>query len=127
MARRELRLPLGGVEEREPRELDGAARRVDRALEAQPDDVRDEAAVIEVRMREEERIDRLRVVRERDAIPDHVVRAPLEHAAVDENARAIGLEQVLRTGHGACRAEEMDATPRIMPRYHHARRCTLPC
>ncbi len=78
--------------------------------------MRDEAAVIEVRVREEERVDRLRVVRERDAIPDHVVRAPLEHAAVDEHARAIGLEQVLRAGHGAGRTEEMDPHQRMMPR-----------
>src|SRR2546428_6957 len=42
----------------------------------------------------------------RRAVADHIVRAALEHPAVDEHARAVGLEQVLRTRHRARRAEK---------------------
>ena len=78
--------------------------------------MRDEPAVIEVRVREEQRVDRRRLVRERHPIAEHIVRAALEHPAVDEDTRAIGLEEVLRAGHRARGAEEMQAHPRMMPR-----------
>ena len=49
-----------------------------------------------------------RVERERDPVADRLVRAALEHAAVDEDARALGDEQELRAGDGGRAAEEVD-------------------
>src|SRR5438477_10556296 len=71
--------------------------------------MRDEPAVIEMRVREQERVDLARRVGERHAVADHVVRAALEHAAVDEHARPVGLEQILRTCDRPRRAEKVQA------------------
>src|SRR5438105_14410326 len=65
--------------------------------------------MIEMRVREQERVDLVRRVGERHAIADHVVRAALEHAAVDEHARPVGLEQILRACHRPRRAEKVQA------------------
>jgi len=111
---RELCLQLRRVEEDEARELHGPGGRVDRAREAVRDQRGDEAAVIEVRVREEERIDLARREREGQPVPRDLVRAALEHAAVDEDARAIGCEEELRAGDGGRAAEERElqcATP----------------
>src|SRR5438309_9628024 len=70
--------------------------------------MRNEPAVIEMRVREQERVHLTRRVGERHAIADHVVRAALEHAAVDEHARPVGLKQILRTGHRPGRAEKVE-------------------
>src|SRR5438445_13599948 len=71
--------------------------------------MRDEPAVIEMRVREQERVDLARRVGERHAVADHIVRAALEHTAVDEHSRPVGLEQVLRTRHRLRRAEKVEA------------------
>src|SRR5438128_2008537 len=71
--------------------------------------MRNEPAVIQMRVREHERVDLTRRVGERHAVPDHIVRAALEHAAVDEHAGPVGLEQVLRTCHRPRRAEKVQA------------------
>ena len=49
-----------------------------------------------------------RVVGERDPVADRFVRAPLEHAAVDEDAGAARLEQELRPGDGRRATEKVD-------------------
>ena len=116
MLGRELLLQLRRIEQDEPRELDGPPGRVDRAGEAKRARVRDQTAVVEVRVREQQRVDRRGLVGERNAVAEHVVRAALEHPAVDEHARAVGLEEVLRAGHRARGAEELEAHPRMMPR-----------
>src|SRR3989454_10060540 len=71
--------------------------------------MRDEPAVIQMRLREQERVDLARRIGERHAVADHIVRAALEHSAVDEHARPIGLEQILGTGHGPRGAEKVEA------------------
>src|SRR5207247_3292035 len=71
--------------------------------------MRDEPDVIEVRVCEQERVCLARRVGERHAVADHIVRAALEHAAVDEHARPVGLEQILRTRHRLRRAEKVEA------------------
>src|SRR5438128_9108504 len=71
--------------------------------------MRDEPAVIEMRVREQERVDLARRVGERHAVADHIVRAALEHSAVDEHARSVGLEQILRTCHRPRRPEKVPA------------------
>src|SRR6266566_4897701 len=71
--------------------------------------MRDEPAVIEMRVCEQERVDLARRVGERHAVADHVVRTALEHATVDEDARPVGLEQILRACHRPRRAEKVQA------------------
>src|SRR5256712_13462980 len=71
--------------------------------------MRDEPAVIEMGVREQECVDLARLIGERHAIADHIVRAALEHAAIDEHACPVGLEQILRTGHRARRAEKVQS------------------
>src|SRR5207253_8956468 len=67
----------------------------------------DEPAMIQVRVRQQDRVDLARRVGERHAVADHIVRAALEHAAVDEHAGPVGLEQVLRTRHRPRRAQKL--------------------
>ena len=57
-----------------------------------------------------------RLERERDPIADRFVGAALEHPAIDEDLRAIGLEEVLGAGDRPCRAEEMQTHASMMPR-----------
>ena len=64
--------------------------------------------MVEMRVREEHGIQGLRVERERDAVPDRLVRAPLEHPAIDEDGGPFGRQQELRPGHGGRAAEEVD-------------------
>ena len=88
----------------EPRQLDGRWRGVDRPGEARPDEDRDEPAVVEMGVREQERVDRGRVVGEVEPVALAVARRALEHAAVHEHPGAVGREQELRArdrGRGA--------------------------
>src|SRR2546423_5304592 len=62
-------------------------------------------------VREQQRIEVAGLVRERHAVADYVVRAALEHAAVNEHARPVRLEQILRTCHRPRRAEKVQAHP----------------
>src|SRR2546422_8914052 len=71
--------------------------------------MRDEPAVIEMRVREQEPVDLPRRVGERHAVADHIVRAALDPAAVDEHARPVGLEQILRACRRPRRAEKVQA------------------
>src|SRR5438132_7216778 len=71
--------------------------------------MRDEPAVIQMRVREQERVDLARRVGERHAVADHVVRAALEHAPVEEHARPARPEQILRACHPPRRAEKVQA------------------
>src|SRR5438034_11246864 len=71
--------------------------------------MRDEPAMIQMGVREQERVDLARRVGERHAVADHVVRTALEHATVDEDARPVGLEQILRACHRPRRAEKVQA------------------
>src|SRR5207245_610419 len=84
VALRELLLELRGIEEHQSGEVDASLGRVDRILEPGRGQMRDEPAVIEMRVREHEPVDLTRRVGERHAVPDHIVRAALEHATVDE-------------------------------------------
>src|SRR5438034_8679644 len=71
--------------------------------------MRDEPAMIQMGVREQERVDLARRVGERHAVADHVVRTALEHATVDEDARPVGLEQILGACHRPRRAEKVQA------------------
>ena len=104
----ELLVELARVEQDQRRELDRAGRRVDRAAIAGLDQVRDQPAVVEVGMGQEDAVERRRVEVEREPVPDRLVRAPLEHPAVDEHLGLPGDEQVLRAGDGRRATEEVD-------------------
>ena len=111
VAAREFLLELGGVQQHQSGEVDGPLGAVDRLAESGCRQMRDETAVIEMRVREQQRVDLTRLVGERHAVADHIVRAALEHSAIDDDARAVGLEQILRTRHRARRAEKVQAHP----------------
>ena len=115
LALRELLLELAGVEEDQPGQLAGALRRDDPAAIALVHDVRDQSAVVEVGVGQEHDVERARVVGERHAIPHRLVRAALEHPAVDQDAGAAGLEEVLRAGDGGRATEEVEVHPRSVP------------
>src|SRR5919204_5949643 len=113
-ALRELGLQLRRVEEHETGELDSGGRCIDRTGETLRDEMRDEAAVIEVRVRQYEGVDVARVVREGEPIALGLVRAALEHPTVDEHARLAGLEKVLGARHRGRAAEEVQPHARAI-------------
>ena len=104
----ELLVQLPRVEEDQGRQLDGARRGVDRAAVAALDQQRQQAAMVEVRVGQQHRIEVRRIERERDPVADRFVRAALEHPAVDEDARPGGLEEELRAGDRGRATEEAD-------------------
>jgi len=109
---RELLLEPAAVHQDDLRELGCRARQVDRAGEALPDDDGQEPAMVEVRVGDEDRVKLGRVVPERDAVPDRLVRRALEHPAVDQDLRAGGREQEAGAGDGARATEKLEVHPR---------------
>ena len=63
-----------------------------------PDEQRQQAAVVEVGVGEDDRVERRRVEPERHAVAHRLVRTPLEHAAVDEDPGSPGVHEVARAG-----------------------------
>ena len=86
----------------------GAGRRLDGADVAVPNQQRQAAAVVEVSVRQEDRVELGRVEAERHPVADRFVRAALEHPAIDQHLRPVGREQECRTGDGRRAAEEGD-------------------
>jgi hypothetical protein len=103
---RELLLEPAAVEEDDLDQLRARAREVDGAAEARADGQRQEAAVIEVGVRDQDRIQGGGVEAQRHPVADHVVRAALEHPAVDQDAGALGGDEEARAGDGARATEE---------------------
>ena len=81
-------LQLGGVGQHDLREVGGARCAEDAAAEAAGDEPRQPADVIEVRVRQHERVDGCRIDRQRLPVALAQFLEPLEHAAVDEHADA---------------------------------------
>jgi len=65
---------------------------------------------------QEDRVEGCRVEPEGDPISDGLVGTALEHAAVDQDAGALGDEQELGAGDGRRPAEEVDLHGAIVPR-----------
>src|SRR5687768_3610410 len=63
--------------------------------------------MIEVGVRQQDRVELSRVIGERDAVANRLVGAALEHAAVDEHLGLAGREQELRAGDRGGRAQEL--------------------
>ena len=120
--RRPVALPLGvfllelaRVEQHESGQLDRAPGGVDRPFEALGYDPRNEAAVVQVGVGQDDRVEGGGIVGRRDAVADDLVGAALEHAAVDQHTGSIGDEEELGTGDGVGSAEEADFHTRILP------------
>ena len=103
---RELLLELGGVEQDETRELGRGRGAQDRAAEALADEERQQAAMVEVGVREHHGVERRGIDAQRHAVADRIGRPALEHPAIDEDPGAAGIDEVTRAGDGACPAEE---------------------
>ena len=63
--------------------------------------------MVEVGMGQQHRVNLAWVVRKRHLVADAFAGRALEHAAIDDDLGPFGLEQILRAGHGRCRAEEV--------------------
>ena len=74
-----------------------------------------EPAVVKMRMRQDDRVQLRRLEREWHAVANRLVRAALEHPAVDEDLGSAGVEQELGTGDGRCAAEEVQVHPEMVP------------
>ena len=109
-ASRAWRTPPGACRSRAGRGRPGrSSRRSPRsARRTLLDDMRDEPAVVEMGVGQEDRVQLARVVRERDPVADRLVRAALEHPAVDQDPGALGGQQELRAGHRRRGPEELE-------------------
>ena len=94
-------LEVGRVREHEPRDLGGRPRAEDAAGEALADEPRQEAGVVEMRVRQQDEVDRFRVEWERGAIRPILIVHALEEAAVEKKPHAVCLNQVAGAGDGA--------------------------
>ena len=103
---RELLLELRRVEEHEPGQLGGGRRAHDRAPEALLDQQREQPAVVEVGVGEDDGVERRRVHAQRHPVAHRLVGAALEHPAVDEDPRVARVDEVARARHGPGAAEE---------------------
>ena len=88
----QLLLQLARVEQHQRGQLDRAVGGVDRPAIALVDDVRDEAAVVEVGVRQQDGVDIGRVIGKRYDVACARAGQPLEEPAVDDDAGAIGLD-----------------------------------
>ena len=104
----ELLLELAGIEQDQAGELDRPVGRPDRPVKAFLDDVRNEPAMVEMGVGQQDRVELGRVVGERDPVPDRFVRAALEHPAVDEDLGPLRGQQELGAGDGRGGPEELE-------------------
>ena len=64
--------------------------------------------MVEVRVREQDRVEVPRFIGQRHAVADDLVGAALEHAAIDEDLRATGLDEELGAGDRRGGAQELE-------------------
>ena len=103
---RVLFLDARRVRQHERAQVARARRAEDAAAKALADQPRQVAAVIEMRVREDDGVDRAGRDRERGPVAQPQLLEALEQAAVDENAMVAEIEQMLRAGDGAGGAEK---------------------
>ena len=92
--------------------------------EALLDQQRQQPAVVEVGVGEDDRVERRRVNAQRHPVAHRLVGAALEHAAVDEDPRPAGVDEVARARDGPRPAEEGELHASIVT---HAARRARPC
>jgi hypothetical protein len=83
------------IEQDEPRKLDRARSRVDGPAEAGLDQQRQEPAMIEVGVGQDDRVKLGRFEAERDPVADRLIGAALEHPAIDQDPGLVRLDQEL--------------------------------
>jgi hypothetical protein len=74
-----------------------------------PHEDRQAAAVVEVAVREDDRVDRLEVLRQVLVDPPRLLARALVQAEVEQQPQPIHFDQVARAGHGAIGAAELNA------------------
>ena len=94
-------LQVRGVGQHQPAQIGGAAGAMHRALESLRDQPRQPAAVIDVRVREDDGVDRLGRDRQRRPVAQAQLLQALEQPAVEQDSLAIDFEEVLGAGHRA--------------------------
>jgi hypothetical protein len=104
-----LLLDLRRVHQHDARDLGGGRRDEDRAVEPVADEDRQPAAVIEVAVREDDGVDRAKIVRQVLVDPPGLLARSLVQAEVEQNAEAVHFQEVTRPGDGAIGAAELDA------------------
>ena len=104
----ELLVELAGVQQDERREFDRPGGGVDRTGVAGLDQDRQQPAVVEVGVGQQDGVERRRVEIEGNSVANRLVGAALEHPAVDEDPGLPRDEQVLRPGDGGGATEEVD-------------------
>ena len=126
-------LPLGeflvqmtGIEQHERGQLDGAGGGVDRTLVAGLHEEREQPAVVQVRVGQDDGVQLARLERERDPVPNAFIGAALEHPAVDEDSGALGRDQELGSRDGRRATEELDLHDRMVTLGTPRRACRDP-
>ena len=99
-------LQVRRVDQHEMREIVRAGRAEHPALEPLRHEPRKVADVIEVRVREDDGVDRARRNRQILPVPAAQLVAALKQATVHKDAMRAGIDEMLRAGHRARRAEE---------------------
>ena len=99
-------LDVGAVGEHHLREIDGGGGRIDRTAKAERPQARQQPAVVDVGMRQQHEIERLRIEAPVAPVQRARIGPALEHAAVDDEAGARCFEQETRSGDLARGAEK---------------------
>ena len=108
-------LNVGGIQEHVGAEIARCRSGVDRPVEAVAHQRGQIAAVVDVRVRKDDRVDLARVERQVPIALECDLSPSLEHPAIQEQVEAVGVHQVHRSGDGARCTPELDVhrgTPR---------------
>ena len=105
-----LLLEMRAVRKKNPEQFGSSSRTVDRSLKVQLDQSWQIARTIEMRVREHDRIDAVRIERRGLPVPLAKLLEPLEQPAVHQHAASARLHQVLRPGNGTDAAPERECS-----------------
>ena len=105
---RVLLLDVGGINEHDAAQVAGGVGAMDRPGVALFDEIRQVAGVVNVRVAQDDGINRSWIERKIRVALGGFLAMPLEKATFEQQPFAIDLEQIHRAGGGARRAEEMD-------------------
>jgi len=108
-----LLLQMAGVREEDPREVGGGPCAVDRPPETFLYQARQKSNMVNVRMGQQHRIDRVRLNRERIPVLQPVLLGTLKKPAVDQDPVVVAFQEVAASGDGAggtqkCQANHPD-------------------
>jgi hypothetical protein len=113
---RVLLLDPAGIRKHQAAQVGGTGGAEHRPPEPLRDQPREVADVIQVSVRQHDRVDRVRSDRKIFPVAQPQFLEPLEQPAVEQHARAGVLDQVFRSGHGASRPEKRQLShPQTIP------------